>query len=55
MALLAGADLVLIAGGLRLRLSGSARRPCARGTLSEDRIDQSVMRIVKAKLALDES
>ncbi|WP_239926191.1 glycoside hydrolase family 3 protein [Enteroscipio rubneri] len=54
MALLAGADLVLMPEDFASAYRGVLDAVCA-GTLSEDRIDQSVMRIVKAKLALDES
>lgn len=53
MALLAGADLVLMPEDFASAYRGVLDAVCA-GTLSEDRIDQSVMRIVKAKLALDE-
>lgn len=54
MALLAGADLVLMPEDFASAYRGVLDAVCA-GTLSEDRIDQSVMRIVKAKLTLDES
>lgn len=54
MALLAGADLVLMPEDFASAYRGVLDAVCA-STLSEDRIDQSVMRIVKAKLALDES
>lgn len=53
-ALEAGADLVLMPEDFASAYRGVLDAVCA-GTLSEDRIDQSVMRIVKAKLALDES
>ena len=54
MALLAGADLVLMPEDFAAAYQG-VLDAVSEGALSEERIDQSVLRIVKAKLALDES